>query len=148
MKPAAAALATLLAVGSLPAAANPYLYEGFPPSTWDLYEPHEMTTPHPFSHGCCHERDCLYAKPGAVQWTPQGFRVTLPDGRFEFLAENDSKLKQYPPTHADEKRFAPCFAYRSPQTMQYLKDNNPDALARTQGSPWYVRCLYLAGGAT
>lgn len=128
---------------------NPYKYEGFPQSTWDLYEPHpDGQMPHPFSGTCCNTHDCLYAKPGSVVWTPQGFKVTLPDGRFQYLAENNDRIKQFPHTHQDEKRYAPCFGFRTPETMKYLQQNNPDALAMTQGSPWFVRCLYMGGGAT
>lgn len=136
-------------VAALMLAAAPAHAIEFPPATWQLYEKHTMDDPHPFSGGCCNQNDCLFAKPGSVTWQPGSvFRVIMPDGKTVDIEDTSKQIKQYPRGFESERRAAPCFGRLHDDVLEYYRQNNREAYERLQGSPWYVRCLYLGGGGT
>lgn len=59
--------------------------------------------PHDHQHGtwfnnygknCCGGKDCFPARAGTVKWTPDGYRVVLPDGGYAIVPEE--KIKENP----------------------------------------------------
>lgn len=107
------------------------------------YDPHPMEiNPHPFSTWCCNRRDCGFAKPGSVIWTPQGYRVRLPDGQFQLVPEDSPAIRpRFEPGYEHETRFAACIMPRTAYSDKYLDEKSPGATA--VNSKWWVRCLYV-----
>lgn len=59
--------------------------------------------PHDHKHGlwfnrygknCCSGTDCFPARSGTVKWTPEGYRVVMPDGGYALMPEE--KIKPNP----------------------------------------------------
>jgi hypothetical protein len=72
--------------------------------------------PHDHSHGmwfnrktnCCGGKDCFPARPGTVKWTPDGYRVLMPDGGFALVPEEKAP---YNPEDVTENRALVCLVF-------------------------------------
>lgn len=116
---------------------------GLPSDMLRYYEPHPFGPgPHPFSSFCCNWNDCGFAKPGSVTWTPEGYRVRMPDGHFQIVPEDSAAIRfQYEKGHEKEARFGACILPKGAAIDAYLENISPGALQSQ--SAWYVRCLYI-----
>lgn len=120
-----------------------YAQERMPQGMLDYYEPHPWgPAPHPFSSWCCNHNDCAFAKPGSITWTPEGYKVMLPDGFYQLVTEDSPAVRhEYEPGFENEGRAAACIMSKGGNSAEWLGNRSPGALD-TQ-SQFYVRCLYL-----
>lgn len=116
---------------------------GLPSDMLRYYDPHPFGPgPHPFSSFCCNWNDCGFARPGSVTWTPEGYRVRMPDGHFQIVPEDSPAIRfQYEKGHEKETRFAACIMQKGAAIDAYLNNLSPGAVESP--SAWYVRCLYV-----
>lgn len=116
---------------------------GLPSGMLRYYEPHVWTKgKHPFSSYCCNQRDCGFAKPGSVTWTPDGYRVMMPDGHVQIVPEDSPAIRPvYEKGYEKETRFAACILQKGAAIDAYLENLSPGAVESP--SAWYVRCLYI-----
>ena len=107
------------------------------------YEPHHWDgEKHPFSNWCCNRNDCGFAKPGSVVWSPDGYRVRMPDGHFQVVPEDSPAIRPvYEPGFEDEHRFAACILPKKNYIAPWLDEFSPGA--SDSPSEYYVRCLYV-----
>jgi len=84
--------------------------------------------PHDHAHGlwfnrksnCCGGKDCFPARSGTVKWTPDGYRVLLPDGGYAMVPE-----KHAPHNTNDTKEDRPtvCLVYNGTR-LRYRQSPN------------------------
>ena len=142
MKPTLIAL--LASIMVVPAGAQHVHKAALPSGMLQYYEPHDWdaTGQHPFSTFCCNRRDCGFAKPGSITWTPEGYQVRMPDGHVQIVPEDSPAIRaQYEPGFADEHRSAACIMPKAGAGEGWLQGISPGAVE--SASAYYVRCLYL-----
>lgn len=123
---------------------NQYMPAALPDGMLRYYEAHDWNPagPHPFSAFCCDRRDCGFAKPGSVTWTPQGYRVLMPDGEVQIVPEDSPAIRtQYEPGFAHEHRHAACILPKNGAGEGWMQGISPGAVE--SASAYYVRCLYV-----
>ena len=121
-----------------------YMPAALPDGMLRYYEAHDWNPagPHPFSSWCCDRRDCGFARPGSVTWTPDGYRVRMPDGEVQIVPETSPAIRtEYEPGFAHEHRHAACILPKSGAGEGWLEGISPGAAESASG--YYVRCLYI-----
>jgi len=84
-------------------------------------------------HGknCCTD-DCFPARPGAIKWQPEGWRVIMPDSVVVTVPHEYKHLFIKPnPDEVSEDRAIACFFRSSSGALEIYKT-----------SAWRLRCLY------
>ena len=77
-----------------------------------------------------------------MTWTPQGYRVMMPDGAVQIVPEDSPAVRQeYEPGFETEGRFAACILPKNGSGEGWLQGISPGALESP--SSFYVRCLYV-----
>jgi hypothetical protein len=77
---------------------------------------------------CCGGKDCLPARPSTVKWTPDGYRVVLPDGGYAIIPEEKSKAI---PHDIREVRATVCL-YRSSFTKGFTEESTGNSYFNTK----------------
>ena len=94
---------------------KPMPAEGFWGSRWpdiqQFYYPHDHRHGEWFNNygnNCCGGQDCFPARKGTVKWTPEGYRILMPDGGYAMAPEENAPAN---PEEVTEDRATVCLVY-------------------------------------
>jgi hypothetical protein len=114
---------------------SPISPEGFWGKDWpdilQFYYPHTHSEDGEWFNkekNCCGGKDCLPARPSTVRWTPEGYRVVMPDGGYAIIPEEQSKEI---PQDVKEVRATVCL-YRSSFTKGFTETHTGNRYVQTK----------------
>lgn len=81
------------------------------PDIQQFYYPHDHqhgTWFNNYGTNCCGGQDCFPARKGTVKWTPEGYRILMPDGGYAMAPEEKAPFN---PEEVTEDRATVCLVH-------------------------------------
>lgn len=104
----------------MPQSAEEYWGEKWP-DILKFYYPHDHahgTWFNNYGTNCCGGQDCFPARHDTVKWTPEGYRVLLPDGGHALVPEEKAPFN---PEEVSENRALVCLVYYGASYMEDME---------------------------